>query len=144
MANTRDRRVINPPIHFRYDLDPIDRDQSSCHPPLNNGFSTLPGSARPVSVTYFQSTDLCPFCQTSNHRNSGRYCASCGIFYHLACARLKKAECSGFRTWLCQRCLFPTTCNPLFPTAVNSTFYEQTSAERAGTADGLPQLRWQC
>ena len=30
------------------------------------------------------------------------------------------------------------TCNPLFPTAVNSTFYKQTSAGRAGTADGLP------
>ena len=28
-------------------------------------------------------------------------------FYHLACARLKKAESSGLRTWLCQRCLFP-------------------------------------
>ena len=35
----------------------------------------------------------------------------------------------------------PRTCNPLFPKAVNSTFYEQTSAGRAGTADGLPQLR---
>ena len=27
-------------------------------------------------------------------------------FYHLACARLKKAEASGLRSWLCQRCLF--------------------------------------
>ena len=106
MANTRDRRSIIPPIRFRYDLDPIDRDQSPCHPPVNNGSSTLPGSARPVSETYFQSTDVCP-CQTSNHRRSGRYCASCGLFYHLACARLKKAESSGLRTWLCQRCLFP-------------------------------------
>ena len=35
----------------------------------------------------------------------------------------------------------PRTCNPLFPTAVNSAFYEPTSAGRAGTADGLPQLR---
>ena len=63
-------------------------------------------SARPVSETNFQSTDVCP-CQTSNHRKKGRYCASCGIFYHLACARLKKAESSGLRTWLCQRCLLP-------------------------------------
>ena len=73
---------------------------------MNNGSSTLPGSARPDSETYFQSTDVCP-CQTSNHRKSGRYCASCGLFYHLACARLKKAESSGLRTWLCQRRLFP-------------------------------------
>ena len=29
------------------------------------------------------------------------------FFYHLACARLKKAESSGLRMWLCQRCLFP-------------------------------------
>ena len=107
MANTRDRRSIIPPIRFRYGLDPIDRDQSPCHPPVNNDSSTLTGSARPVSETYFQSTDVCPSCQTSNHRKSGRYCASCGIFYHLACARLKKAESSGLRTWLCQRCLFP-------------------------------------
>ena len=107
MANTRDRRSIILPIRFRYDLDPIDRDQSPCHRPVNNGSSTLPGSARPVSETYFQSTDVCPSCQTSNHRRSGRYCASCGLFYHLACARLKKAESSGLRTWLCQRCLFP-------------------------------------
>ena len=107
MANTRDRRSIIPPIRFRYDLDPIDGDQSPCHPPVNNGSSTLPGSAQPVSETYFQSTDVCPSCQTSNHRKSGRYCASCGLFYHLACVRLKKAESSGLRTWLCQRCLFP-------------------------------------
>ena len=107
MANTRDRRSIIAPIRFRYDLDPIDRDQSPCHPPVNNGSSTLPGSARPVSETYFQSTDVCPSCQTSNHRRSGRYCASCGLFHHLVCARLKKAESSGLRTWLCQRCLFP-------------------------------------
>ena len=103
LANTRDRRSIIPPIRFRYDLDPIDRDQS----PVKNGSLTLPGSARPVSETYFQSTDVCLSCQTSNHRKSGRYCASCGLFYHLACARLKKAETSGLRTWLCQRCLFP-------------------------------------
>ena len=38
----------------------------------------------------------------------------------------------------------PRTCNPLFLTAVNSTFYEPTSVGRAGNADGLPQLRWQC
>ena len=107
MANTRDRHFINPPIRFRCDLVPIDKDQSTCHPPVNNGSSTLLGSARPVSQTYFQSTDVCPSCQTSNHSKSGRYCASCGIFYHLACARLKKAESSGLRTWLCQRCLFP-------------------------------------
>ena len=107
MANTRDRRIINPPIRFRYDLDPIDRDQSPCPPPVNNGFSTLPGSARPVSETYLQSTDVCPSCQTSNNSKSGRYCASCGLSYHLACVRLKKAESSGLRTWLCQRCLFP-------------------------------------
>ena len=74
---------------------------------MSNGSSTLPGSANPVSETYFQSTDLCPSCQTSNHRKSGRYCASCDLFYHLACARLKKVESSGLRTWLCQRCLFP-------------------------------------
>ena len=107
MANTRDRRSIIPPIRFRYDLDRIDRDQSPCHPPVSNGSSILPGSARPVTETYFQSTDVCPSCQTSNHRKSGRYCASCGLFYHLACARLKKAESSGLRKWLCQRCLFP-------------------------------------
>ena len=106
MANTRDRRIINPPIRFRYDLDPIDRDQSSCPPPVNNGSSTLPGSARPDSGTCFQSTDVCPSSQTSNQRKSGRYFASCGLFYHLACARLKKAELSSLRTWLCQRCLF--------------------------------------
>ena len=106
MANTRDRLFINPPNRFRCDLDPIDRDQSTCHPPVNNGSSTLLGSARPVSETYFQSTDVCPSCQTSNHSKSGRYCASCGIFYHLACPRLQKAESSGLRTWLCQRCLF--------------------------------------
>ena len=35
----------------------------------------------------------------------------------------------------------PRTCNPLFPTAVNRTFYEQTCAGRAGTPDGLPELR---
>ena len=107
MAYTRDRRVINPHIRVRYYFDPIDRDQSPCHPPVNDGSSTLPGSARPVFETYFYSTDVCPSCQASNHRKSGRYCASCGIFYHLACARLKKAESSGLRTWLCQRCLFP-------------------------------------
>ena len=32
----------------------------------------------------------------------------------------------------------PRTCNPLFPTAVNSTFYEQTSAGRASTPGELP------
>ena len=106
MANTRDRHIINPPIRFRYDLDPIDRGQSPCHPPVSNGSSILPGSARPITETYFQSTDVCPSCQTSNHRKSGRYCVSCGLFYHLACARLKKAESSGLRTWPCQRCLF--------------------------------------
>ena len=47
------------------------------------------------------------FLPKSNHRKSGRYCASYGLFYHLACARLKKAETSGPRTWFCQRCLFP-------------------------------------
>ena len=107
MANTRDRRSIIPPIRFRYDLDPIDRDRSPCLPPVSNGSSILPGSARPVSYTYFQSTDVCPSCQTSNHCKSGRYCASCGLFYHLACARLMKAKSSGLCTWLCQRCLFP-------------------------------------
>ena len=107
MTNTRDRRSIIPPIRFRYDLDPIDRDQSPCYPPVNNGSSILTGSARPVSETYIQSTDACPSYQTSNHRKSGRHCASCGIFYHLACARLKKVESSGLRTWLCQRCIFP-------------------------------------
>ena len=107
MANTSDRRIINPPIRFRYGLDPIDRDQSPCCPPVNNGSSTLPGSTRPISETYFQSTDVCPSCQTSNHCKSGRYCASCGIFYYLACTRLKKAESSGLRTRICQRCLFP-------------------------------------
>ena len=106
MASTRDRHSIIPPIRFRYDLDPIARDQSPCHPPVSNGSSILSGSARPVTETYFQSTDVCP-CQTSNRRKSGRYCASCGVFYHLACARLKKAESSVLRTWLCQRCLFP-------------------------------------
>ena len=73
---------------------------------MNNGSSTLPGSARPVSETYFQSTDVYPSCQTSNHHKSGRYCASCGLFYNLAFARLKKTESSVLRTWLCQRCLF--------------------------------------
>ena len=61
----------------------------------------------PSSETYFQSTDVCPSCQTSNHRKSGRYCASCGIFCHRACASLKKTESSGLRSWLCQHCLFP-------------------------------------
>ena len=107
MASRRDRRIINPPIRFRYDLDPIDRDQSPCHPPVNNGSSTLPGSACSVTETYCQSTDVCPSCQMLNHCKSGRYCASCGILYHLACACLKKAETSGLRTWLCQHCLFP-------------------------------------
>ena len=107
MASTRDRRIINPPIRFRYDLYPIDRDQSPCPSPVNNGSSTLTGSTRPVSETYFQSTDVCPSCQTSNHRKSGCYCASCCLSYHLDCAHLKKAESSSIRTWLCQRCLFP-------------------------------------
>ena len=44
---------------------------------------------------------------TSNHRKSGRHCASCGLFYHLVCARLKKTESSSLRSWLYQRCLFP-------------------------------------
>ena len=85
MANTHDRRIVNPPIRFRYDLDPIDRDPSPCPPPANDDSSTLPGSTRPVSVTYFQWTDVCPLCQTSNHRKSGRYYESCDLFYHPAC-----------------------------------------------------------
>ena len=100
MANTREGRIINPPIRFRNDLDLINFDHASSYLPTNVGSSKLPGSARPVFETIFQSTDLCPSRQMSNLRKRGRHCASCCLFYHLACARLKKAESSSLRTWL--------------------------------------------
>ena len=95
--------ISNPSIRFRNDHDQIHYDQASITLPANDGSSSLP---RPVSETISQSTDVCPSCQMSKIRKRGRHAASCGLFYHNACARLKKVESSGLCTWICQRCLF--------------------------------------
>ena len=121
----------------------IDRDQSPCHPPANNVSSTLPGSALPVTDTYFQSTDICPSWQTSNHRKCGRYCVSCGFFTILPAPASRRPNLGPPHVAMPTPSI-PRTRNHLFSTAVNSTFYEQTSVGRAVTADGLSQLRWQC
>ena len=83
-------RVLHhqPAYPFFNDLDPTDSDRVPSPPPSNDGFSSLPGSAHPASEMNIQSTDVFPSWQMLNHSNSSRYCASCGLFYHFACAHL--------------------------------------------------------
>ena len=55
------------------------------------------------------ANDICLLCQYSNNHKSGRLCSICGLFYHLTCVRLGKAESNALRSWICQRCLSPVS-----------------------------------
>ena len=130
MANTRDRRSINPPIRFRYDLDSIDRDQSPCHPPVNNGSSTLPGPLDPFPR---RTSSRPTYVLLAKRRITARVVA---IAHHAvflpSCLRPpQEGLILGPPHVVMPTLSIPRTCNPLFLTVVNSTFYEPTSARRA-------------
>ena len=56
-----------------------------------------------------ETNDICPMCNVSNNRKRGGLCSSCGLFFHLTCVRLGKAESNALRSWICQRRLSPVS-----------------------------------
>ena len=96
-------RTVNRPIRFRDGVDSSDVASIS-------SVSTSNGCQSLFDRTNFVETnDIYSLCKVSNNRKRGRLCSSCGLFFHLTCVRLGKAESNALRSWFCQRCLSPVS-----------------------------------
>ena len=97
------RRTVNRPIRFCNDVDSSDVTATSSVS-TSNGCQSLFDRTNSV-----KTNDICSLCKVSNNRTRGRLCSSCGLFFHLTCVRLGKAESNALRSWFCQRCLSPVS-----------------------------------
>ena len=95
----RRRRTVNRPIRFRDGADWTDETVTSSISSSNECQSLLD---RTNSV---EPNDIRSLCRLSNNRRRGSLCSTCGLFLHLTCVRLGKAESNAVRSWMCQRCL---------------------------------------
>ena len=93
------RGTVNRPIRFREGADSTDVTVTSSVLASNECQSSFD---RTNSV---ETNDICSLCKVSNNLKRGRLCSSCGLFFHLTCVRLGRAESNALRSCLCQRCL---------------------------------------
>ena len=100
------RRTVNRPIRFRDGVDSSDVTATSSVS-MSNGCQSLFDRTNSV-----KTNDICSLCKVSNNRKS----SSCGLFFHLTCVRLGKAESNALRSWFCQRCLSPVSVTTSIPT----------------------------
>ena len=140
MANTHDRRIINPTIRFRYDLDPIDAGKSPGPPPVKNGSQHY---LDPLAPFQRRTSSQPTYVLHVKRRITARVVAIArhAVFFAILPAPASRrpnpqASARGYANAVCSRNM-----HTFFPTAVNCTFYEQTSAERARAPDELLQLR---
>ena len=89
------RRTVNRPIRFYDGVDSSDVTATSSVSTSNVCQSLFD---RTNSV---ETNDICSLCKVSNNRKRGRPCSSCGLFFHLTCVRLGKAESNALRSWFC-------------------------------------------
>ena len=104
------RNTVNRPIGFRHGADWTDATVTSSVLTSNECQSLFD---RTNSV---ETNDICSMCNASNNRKRRRLCSSCGLFLHLTCVRLEKAESNAFRSWFCQRCLSSVSVTTYKPT----------------------------
>ena len=104
------RRTVNRPIRFCDGVDSSDVTATSSVS-TSNGCQSLFDRTNSV-----KTNDICSLCKVSNNRKRGRPCSSCGLFFHLTCVRLGKAESNALRSWFCQRCLSPVSVTTSIPT----------------------------
>ena len=86
------RRTVNRSIRFRDCVDSSDVASTSSVSTSNACQSFFD---RTNSV---ETNDICSLCKVSNNRKRGRLCYSCGLFFHLTCVRLGKAESNALRS----------------------------------------------
>ena len=97
------RRTVNRPIRFRDGADSTDVTLTSSVL-ASNECQSLFDRTNSVETNY-----ICSLCKVSNNCMRGRLCSSCGLFFHLTCVRLGKAESNALWSWFCQRCLSPVS-----------------------------------
>ena len=104
------RRTVNRQIRFRDGADSTDVTVTSFVLASNECQSLFD---RTNSV---EADDICSMCKVSNNRKRGCLRSSCGLFFHISCFRLGKAESNALRSWFCQRCLAPVSVTTSKPT----------------------------
>ena len=102
------RRTVNRPIGFHDGAESTDVAVTSSVLTSNECKSLFD---RTNSV---KTNDICSLCNVSNNRMS--LCSSCGLFFHLTCVRLGRAESNALRSWFCQHCLSPVSVTTSIPT----------------------------
>ena len=117
------RRTVNRPIRFRDGIDSSDVTATSSIS-TSNGCQSLFDRTNSV-----ETNDICSLCKVSNNRKRGRLCSSCGLFFHLTCVRLGKAESNALRSWFCQRCLSPVSVTTSIPTEHSTSTQPSADAQ---------------
>ena len=116
------RRTVNRPIRFRDGVDSSDVTATSSVS-TSNGCQSLFDR-----TNYVETNDICSLCKVSNSRKRGRLCC-CGLFFHLTCVRLGKAESNDLRSWFCQRCLSPVSVTTSIPTEHSTSTQPSADAQ---------------
>ena len=117
------RRTVNRPIRFCDGVDSSDVTATSSVS-TSNGCQSLFDMTNSV-----ETNDICSLCKVSNNRKRGHPCSSCGLFFHLTCVRLGKAESNALRSWFCQRCLSPVSVTSSIPTEHSTSTQPSADAQ---------------
>ena len=104
------RRTVNRQIRFHDGADSTDVTVTSSVLTSNECQSLF------HRTNSAETNDICSLCKVSNNCKRGRLCSSCGLFFHLTCFRLGKAESNALRSLFCQRCLSPVSVTTSKPT----------------------------
>ena len=117
------RRTVNRPIRFHDGVDSSDVTATSSVS-TSNGCQSLFNRTNSV-----ETNNICSLCKVSNNRKRGHLCSSCGLFFHLTCVRLVKAESNALRSWFCQRCLSPVSVTTSIPTEHSTSTQPSADAQ---------------
>ena len=104
------RKTVNRPIRFRDGADSTDVGVTSSVL-MSNECQSLFGRTNSVETNH-----ICSLYKVSSNRIRRRLCSGCGLFFHLTCVRLGRAESNALMSWFCQRCLSPVSVTTSKPT----------------------------
>ena len=117
------RRSVNRPIWFCDGADSTDVTVTSSVLTLNECQSLFDWT------NSVETNDICSLCKVSNNRKS------CGLFFHLTCVRLLKAESNALRSWFCQRYLSPVSVTTSKPTEHPTSTQPSADAQLLALSD---------
>ena len=126
------RRTVNRPIRFHDGADSTDVVVTSSVL-ASNECQSLFHRTNSVKIN-----DICSLCKVSSNHRRGRLCSSCGLFFHITCVRLGRAQSNALMSWFCQRCLSPVSVTTSKPTEHSTSTQPSADAQLLALSENPP------